>query len=259
MLTVVVTGGASGIGEACARLLSTRDWRVVIADIDLDRARQVATDIGGEALLLDVSDADMTEQVAEECERRFGPVAGLVANAGIIQSPLPPEKLSVEAFDRVVAVNFRGAYLTCVGFGSRMAKRGGGAIVTVGSITALRSAPLHAYAPSKAAVVHMTQCLAAEWARSGVRVNAVSPGYVTTEPLREAFRKGERDPEALAGAAAMKRMVEPDEVARAVAFLLSADASAVTGANLPVDAGWLVGAHLVTYGGVPASRVVAEA
>jgi NAD(P)-dependent dehydrogenase (short-subunit alcohol dehydrogenase family) len=251
---VVVTGGATGIGEACASLLIARGWRAVIAGIDLDVARKTASRIGAEAVHLDVSNSDQVERVASECERRFGAIAGLVASAGIIQAPTSPEDYSIDDFDRVIAVNFRGAYLTCRAFGARMARRNGGAIVTIGSITALRSAPLPAYAPSKAAVVHMTQCLAAEWARSGVRINAVSPGYVATAPLREAFRKGERNPETLSESAAMGRMVEPLEVAKAVAFLLSSEASAITGVNLPVDAGWLVGAHLVTYGGVPGPR-----
>ena len=100
----------------------------------------------------------------------------------------------------------------------------------------------------------MASCLAAAWGRSGVRVNAISPGYVTTPALKAAIERGQRDPKLLADGAALGRMVDPDEIGRGVAFLLSDDASAITGINLTVDAGWLAGAHLTTYGGVPPAR-----
>ena len=250
----LVTGGASGIGEACTQVLAAQGWRVIVADREAAAAEAVAARIGGAALVFDVSSAEATEAAAADCEARFGPVAALVTSAGIIQPPLAPETFSLDDFDRVIAVNLRGTYVSCTAFGTRMARRGAGAIVTIGSITALRAVPLHAYAPSKAAVVHMSECLAAEWGRSGVRVNCVSPGYVATPPLRAAIARGQRDPAALAEAAAQGRMVEPAEIAEAVAFLLSDAASAITGINLPVDAGWLVGSHLGTYGGSRPAR-----
>lgn len=255
----LVTGGASGIGEACAAMLAREGWRVVVADRRADAAAAAAERIGGHPLVLDVSEAEATQAAAEDCEARFGAVDALVTSAGVIQPPHTPEDFALDDFDQVMAVNLRGTYLSCRAFGARMARRGRGAIVTIGSITALRAVPLHAYAPSKAAVVHMTACLAAEWARSGVRVNCISPGYVATPPLRAAIERGQRDPAALAEAAAMGRLVEAGEVASAAAFLLSEEASAITGVNLPVDAGWLVGAHLGTYGGARPARAPAEA
>lgn len=245
----LVTGGGSGIGAACATVLAGDGWRVVVADRDAEGAASVAARIGGTALAFDVASAIETEAAAQECEARIGPVAALVACAGVLQPPLPPETLGLDAFDQVMAVNLRGTYVTCTVFGERMARRGSGAIVTIASITAWRAVPLHAYAPSKAAVVHMSACLAAEWARSGVRVNSVSPGFVATPPLQAAIDRGQRDPQALAEAAAMGRLVKAEEVGRAAAFLASDEASAITGIDLPVDAGWLVGAHLGTYGG----------
>jgi NAD(P)-dependent dehydrogenase (short-subunit alcohol dehydrogenase family) len=97
----------------------------------------------------------------------------------------------------------------------------------------------------------MTAGLAAEWGRTGVRVNAVSPGYTRTEALQAAIDRGDRDPSDLMSQAAMGRLVEPHEVAVGVAFLLSPQATAITGINLPVDAGWLAGSTWQTYGGVP--------
>jgi NAD(P)-dependent dehydrogenase (short-subunit alcohol dehydrogenase family) len=99
-------------------------------------------------------------------------------------------------------------------------------------------------------VIAITECLAAEWGPSQVRVNAVSPGYTRTPALQAAIDKGERDVSALERNAALGRLVEPAEIARAVAFLSSADAAAITGANLPVDCGWLVAGSWHTYGGL---------
>ncbi|MBA4791208.1 MAG: SDR family oxidoreductase [Rhizobiales bacterium] len=252
--TALVTGGASGIGEACASALSAKGWRVIVSDVRADAARETAARLGGEALALDVSDEAAIAAAAEEAERRFGPVDGLVTSAGVLQPPTPPENFSAFDFDRVMNVNLRGTWLTAVAFGTRMARRGHGAIVTIGSVTSLRAVPLHAYGPSKAAVAALTQCLAADWGRSGVRINCISPGYVATPPLQKAIDSGQRDPRALEDAAAMGRLVRADEVGKAAAFLLSDEASAITGVNLPVDCGWLVASHMGTYGGVRPSR-----
>ncbi len=250
----VVTGGGSGIGEACARELAAREWRVVVTDVDGAAAERVAAQLQAQSMPLDVSDADRLEQAAAECEERFGPVAALVTSAGILQPPFKPEEMPLELFDRVMAVNFRGTYLASVAFGRRMATRGEGSILTIGSVTSLRASPLHAYGPSKAAVVQMVQCLAAEWGRSGVRVNAISPGFVSTPALMAAIERGQRSQATLMEGSAMGRMIDPAEVARAAAFLLSDEASAISGVNLPVDAGWLVGSHMTTWDGVRDAR-----
>lgn len=252
--TALVTGGASGIGEACATLLAARGWRIVVSDRRAEAADEAARRIGGEALVLDVSDEAAITAAVDEAERRFGPISGLITSAGVLQPPTPPEDFSALDFDRVMDVNLRGTWLTAVAFGTRMAKRGHGAIVTIGSVTSLRAVPLHAYGPSKAAVVALTQCLAADWGRSGVRINCISPGYVATPPLQKAIDSGQRDPRALEEAAAMGRLVRAEEVAKAAAFLLSDEASAITGVNLPVDCGWLVASHMGTYGGVRPAR-----
>ena len=250
----LVTGGGSGIGLATAAVLSGRGWRVVINDLDEDRCREAAAPLGADILAFDVTDEEATEVAITAMEHRLGPVEALFANAGLIQEPLPPEELALATFDRIIAVDLRGVYVSCLAAGRRMAQRGRGGIVITGSVTASRTAPLHAYAPAKAAAVHMASCLAAEWGRSGVRVNAVSPGYVATPALLAQIQAGQRDPERLRAASALGRTVEPEEIGRAVAFLLSDDAGAITGINLPVDAGWLCASHLSTYGGVRAAR-----
>lgn len=250
----LVTGGASGIGFATAGVLAERGWRVVISDINAEANREAASRIGAEAAPFDVTDEAATEAACADIEARLGPIEALFANAGVIQSGGRPENLPLAEFDRVIATNLRGVYVSCLTAGRRMAGRGRGGIVITGSVTATRTAPLHAYAPTKAAVVHMAACLAADWGRSGVRVNAISPGFVGTPPVLANIAAGKRDPRLIVEGAALGRMVEPVEIGRAVAFLLSDDAAAITGINLPVDAGWLASAHLTTYGGVPPAR-----
>lgn len=250
----LVTGGASGIGAACCRELARRGYRVAVADIDEAAAAGVAAAIGGAAFAVDVADEAGVEDLAGRVEHALGPVDVLVNSAGVIQVPLSPETLPISSWDRVVRVDQRGTYLACLAFGRRMAARGRGAIVNIASIAGMRSMPLHAYAPAKAAVISMTECLAAEWGRSGVRVNAVSPGYTRTPALQAAIDRGQRDVTALEDNSALGRMVEPEEIAKAVAFLAGEDAAAITGANLPVDAGWLVATSWHTYQGLPGKR-----
>lgn len=251
----VVTGGSSGIGAACVRHLAKRGDTVILLDLpgtwDEAKLRQLGAHAG---YACDVTDEQAVRDVAAMIEKKHGPVSGLVNSAGILQHKLPPDRLTMKEWDRVVEVDQRGTYLTCAVFGSRMAELGSGAIVNIASVTGWRSVPLHAYAPAKAAVISMTACLAAEWGRSGVRVNAISPGYTLTEALQAAIDRGDRDPSELTLQAAMGRMVTPDEIADSAGFLLSKAASAITGINLPVDAGWLAGANWLTYGDLPASR-----
>jgi NAD(P)-dependent dehydrogenase (short-subunit alcohol dehydrogenase family) len=245
----VVTGAASGIGAACCRELAARGAHVVLLDRD-ERVHAVAGEVNGRAFIADVTDDDALRRCAESIENDIGPVAILVNSAGIIQQPLPPDQLSMTTWDEVVRVDQRGTYLSSVVFGMRMVARRSGAIVNIASIVGSRSAPLHAYAPAKAAVISITECLAAEWGPAGVRVNAVSPGYTRTPALQAAIDKGERDVSTLENNAALGRMVEPAEVAHAVAFLASSAAAAITGVNLPVDCGWLVTTSWHSYGGL---------
>jgi NAD(P)-dependent dehydrogenase (short-subunit alcohol dehydrogenase family) len=174
----------------------------------------------------------------------------LVNSAGIIQVPVRPHDLPMSAWDDVVRVDQRGTYVACLAFARGMIGRRRGSIVNIASIAGMRSMPLHAYAPAKAAVIAITECLAAEWGPSGVRVNAVSPGYTLTPALKNAIDRGERDVSSLSANAALRRLVDPAEIARVVAFLASGAASAMTGANVPVDCGWLVGTSWSTYGGL---------
>jgi NAD(P)-dependent dehydrogenase (short-subunit alcohol dehydrogenase family) len=177
-------------------------------------------------------------------------VWGLVNSAGIIQKPVSPYELDIATWDLIQKVNFRGSYLTSLAFARPMLERRAGSIVNISSITGTRSTPLHSYGPSKAAVISMTESLAAEWGPYQVRVNAVAPGYTLTPALQAAIDRGERDLASLQEHAALRRAVLPSQIAHAVAFLLSSNADAITGINLPVDCGWLAASGWATYGGV---------
>ena len=251
----VVTGGASGIGLACAGLLAERGATVVIADRDLAGAQRAATDCGGQAYAVDVGIAPELEALAERVEREVGPVAMLLNAAGIIQGAmLRPEEIALETYERLFHINLLGTHAACAAFGSRMAARRHGSILNVASISGMRSTPLHAYGPLKAAVIQLTANLAAEWGRSGVRVNCLSPGPVLTPAMQDAIDQGLRDKARMEASAASGRIVTPLEVAKAAAFLLSDEASAITGVNLPVDHGWLVASSWASFGGVREAR-----
>lgn len=244
---VAVTGGASGIGSATVAVLAERGMRPVVLDI--------APPAAGEGAIVwpdpvDVADEDAVEAAVAAVEARHGPLAGLVNAAGILGRMHPPEKLKMRDWDREIAVDLRGTFLMCRAVGSRMAKRGGGAIVNVASVVGVSSAPVHGYAPAKAAVLSLTQTLAAEWGPAKVRVNAVSPGFTATPALIAGLEHGVLDKDDLTRGAAMQRLVDPAEVGRVIAFLLGSDASAVTGANIPVDAGFLAGVTWGAYGGL---------
>ncbi|MBM3394585.1 MAG: SDR family oxidoreductase [Betaproteobacteria bacterium] len=246
----VVTGGASGIGQACCQVLASKGWRVVVADIDEAGAKRVAAEVGGVSSRLDVGDEAGTRQEAARIEREAGPVEGLVNSAGIIAVPKAPEDLSMADWDRVTHIDQRGTYVANLAFGQAMTQRGLGAIVNIASVAGMRSFPLHAYAPAKAAVIAISECLAAEWGRKGVRVNTVSPGFTVTPALQAKFDTGERSPDAMIAHSALDRLIRPVDIANACAFLLSDEAAAITGINIPVDAGWLCANGWKTYPGI---------
>ncbi|MES2480752.1 MAG: SDR family oxidoreductase [Pseudomonadota bacterium] len=247
----VVTGGASGIGRACAELLAERGATVVVLDVNADAAAEVARRIGGRSWGLDVSSVEDIEAMAERIEAEVGPVDMLLNSAGILQGQaVPPEQVPFDTFNRVFEVNLRGTHACCVSFGQRMAQRRRGAIVNLASISGIRSTPLHAYGPMKAAVIGVTENLAGEWGPRGVRVNCISPGAVLTPAMQVSIDQGLRDQARMAAAGATGRMVATREVAQAAAFLLSDEASAITGVNLPVDHGWLVAMSWPFFGGL---------
>ncbi|OGA62197.1 MAG: short-chain dehydrogenase [Betaproteobacteria bacterium RIFCSPLOWO2_12_FULL_67_28] len=245
----VVTGGASGIGAACADLLAAHGARVVVAD------RKPAAKPGAHAVVgIDVADENSVAAAVDEIESRIGPVAVLVNSAGVLQRTLPPEQLALAEWDFVARVDLRGTYVCCAAFGAPMAARGAGAIVNIASVAGMRSAPLHSYGPAKAGVIHLSECLAAEWGPKGVRVNTVSPGFTQTPALEKGKATGTLEDATMSASTALGRLIRAEEIAAAVVFLASDLASAITGVNLPVDAGFLVATPWAGYGGLRRSE-----
>jgi NAD(P)-dependent dehydrogenase (short-subunit alcohol dehydrogenase family) len=251
--TAVVTGGASGIGEACAMKLSADCHRIWILDMIGEGAARVAasiTEAGGQADAMEVDVSDLA--AVEKCAGTTGAPDVLVSAAGILESPSTFATMDMAAHDRLWRVNYHGTVHCCRAFGSAMAEAGRGAIVTVGSINSFSALPLPAYCPSKTAILRLTEILAVELGRSNVRVNGIAPTYVLTPAIEAKIASGERDPDVIRKSGAIEMFVTPANIADVVAFLCSDAAAAITGVMLPVDAGWnAVTPYRAFAGGVP--------
>ncbi len=250
----VVVGGGAGIGEATSLVLADYGWRVIVADINVEAAKGVAARCKGDWIAIDIFDPASIEKAAADIESKHGAIYGCVCAAAVFQEKRPPEDTPVEAFDRLLDANIRGTYLVDVTFAKRMAARGGGSIVNFSSWAGQFSSPAHGYCASKAAVNSLTEGMAVEWGRSGVRVNAVTPGFVLVARMIERLRVGGRYGVNLDEVSPLHRIPEPREMGEVVAFLLSDRASAVTGANIAADAGVMAASAWPVYGGIPPAR-----
>lgn len=235
----VVTGGAAGIGLAAATALRDAGARLILLDRDGDRAKASAEELGADWRALDVTKPDTVDEVAAEIAATFGCVDILVTSAGIVHNA-PTFELTNTDWHRVLNVNLDGLFYCVRAFGRVMVTNGRGAIVNISSIcgaVAVHPQPQVAYNASKGAVDMVTKSLASEWAGSGVRVNAVAPGYTATE-LTLAGRSTPEWFSTWLGGTPMGRFAEPREIATAVVFLASDAASYITGTILTVDGGY---------------------
>lgn len=242
---VLITGGASGIGWATAREFAGRGWQVIIGDIDLEGAEAKAASNPGRtyAVALDVCSAESVSRALGEVEARFGRLDALVNNAGI-QKWTPIADMDWSTWSRVLEVNLNGV-ARCLSRACALIEKTGGAVVNVVSIAAERGVPMRApYSASKAAVIALTRAAAVEWAERGIRVNAVGPGYVATEMIRDFVQSGQMPAEPILAQIPMGRFAEPAEIAKAIRFLASDEASYVTGQVLFVDGGYLANSGL---------------
>jgi len=253
----VVTGGGSGIGEAAARRLAVAGYAVAVLDIDAAKAEKVAESIaadGGiaEAWLADVTDANTVEAAAAAIQSSLGAAIEILVNsAGVLQHATRVLDMSLADADRIMRINYLGTVACCQTFGRIMKARKTGSIITLASINAYRCSAQPAYSASKAAIVMLTETLAAELGPHGVRVNAVAPGYTLTPPIQARIDAGIRDPKAIVAATALGRFVMPADIAEAILFLCSDAAACITGISLPIDAGWLAASAYRSWAAQP--------
>ena len=194
----------------------------------------------------------MQVDLAEKIEREIGPVRTLVTSAGILNSSDTIMDMDLAEHSRVWDVNYNGTVYSVRAFVRAMTLRKTGAVLTIGSINSFATLPLPAYGPSKTAILRLTQLLAVELGRFGIRVNGVAPTYVLSPALKALIESGDRDPDLIRNAGAIEMYVYPEHIANVVAFLCSEQASAVTGTMVPVDAGWQAATSYRRYaGGVP--------
>ena len=235
----VVTGGASGIGAAVVEAFVSKGANVIVLDrLIAAAAPESSPGAPAAALVCDVTDEGSVAAAVESVNRQFGAIDILVNSAGVAILE-PAEELALDAWDRTMAVNLRGAFLMSRQVGRRMLDQGRGRIISIASQAATVALTNHvAYCASKAGLVGMTRVLALEWAGRGVTANTISPTVVLTDLGRAAWDNAEG--EALKGQIPTRRFALPEEVAATAVFLASDAAAMINGVDLLVDGGYTV-------------------
>lgn len=238
----MITGGGNGIGRATATLFAEHGAYVSVADID-EKAGQKTVELikerGGRAIFVktDVSDSSQIQHFVKETVNEFGSVHILCNNAGINNSEVRSIELSENEWDRVIDINLKGVFLGIKYTVSEMIKNGGGSIINTASLLGLKGQKyLSAYNSSKGGVVLLTKNAALEYGKYGIRVNAVAPGVIDTQII-DGWKQNEWKWPIISKANALGRIGKPEEVAKAILFLASDEASFITGAVLSVDGG----------------------
>lgn len=236
----VITGAASGIGRATARRFAAEGAKVVVADMAIEAGTALAQEIGGTFIEVNVAEEESVKALYVQTKETYGGIDVLFNNAGVS----PPDDDSIltttlDAWKRVQDINLTSVYLCCRYGIPYLLERGGGSIINTASFVAVMGSATSqiSYSASKGGVLSMSRELAVEFARQGVRVNALCPGPVNTPLLQELFAK---DPERAARRLVhvpLGRFAEPEEIASAVLFLASDDASFVTASTFLVDGG----------------------
>src|ERR1700738_4440387 len=235
----VVTGGARGIGFETSKAFLENGAKVVIVDIDTENGHATAKNLGVEFIHGDVTDSKFVAKVATDVKDRYGRIDVAFNNAGIAHS-VPGESSSDEEWHVIMNTNLHAVYYGCREFGRVMLEQGKGSIINTASMSGIISntpQPQSAYNVSKAGVIMLTKSLAGEWAKRGVRVNSISPGYVGTEMTKIGMANSDWYADWMKFTP-MGRVGEPREIATAVVYLASDASSYFTGSNLVVDGGY---------------------
>ena len=236
---VIVAGGGSGIGEAAARRLASEGARVVVGDLVTGNAEKVAGEIGGLAVHYDQADEASVAALVERAVEEYGRLDGLHANAadmGVLARDTDAVDIDLEAFDRTLEVGLRGYLLLTRHAVPRLLEAGGGAIVYTSSGAAFAGEPERVgYGVAKSGINALMRHVASRWGKEGVRANSIAPGVVLTEQLKNSLPEKFRN--AVLRGQRLPRLGDPADIAASVAFLLSEDASWITGQVLSVDGG----------------------
>ena len=241
----LITGGSTGIGRATAQVFAREGAKVAVADVNVAGAEEtmrLIQDAGGEAVFIrtDVSQAADTEAMVKTVVETYGRLDCAFNNAGIEGEFLPTPDYPETTWDRVIGINLKGVWLSMKAEIKQMLSQGGGAIVNTASVAGLQGMPsASAYVAAKHGVVGLTKTAALEYAKAGIRVNAVCPGGVETPMLKRAFEKVPSMEEGVASAEPVGRLAQPAEIGEAVAWLCSDAASFVTGHPMAVDGGYV--------------------
>jgi NAD(P)-dependent dehydrogenase (short-subunit alcohol dehydrogenase family) len=235
----VVTGGARGIGFESAKALKEGGAIVVIVDVNAEGGAKAAEQLGIDFLQVDLTQSDQVAKLAADVRSKYGRIDIAFNNAGIAVN-VPSEECTDEDWHKVININLSAVFYCCREFGKMMLSQGKGSIINTASMSGIISntpQPQAAYNTSKAGVIMLTKSLAGEWARRGVRVNSISPGYIGTEMTKLGMSNPDWHKEWL-HFTPMGRVGEPREVAAVVVFLASDASSYFTGSNLVVDGGY---------------------
>src|SRR5919197_1491094 len=241
----VITGAGSGIGKATALACAREGAHVVVFDLNREAAEATAHEVRGvgcQALAVggDVTSEADIDRLTEAIMREFGRVDLLVNNAGVADQIVPTLEQSVQTWERVMDIHLKGMYLCCRRLGREMVRQMEGCIVSISSVAGIVGFPMRtAYGPAKAGIAHLTRVLAIEWAKYNIRVNAIAPGYVRTPLVEQVINDGKLEEKHIAERTPLGRLARPQEIAAAAVFLLSDEASYITGVTLPVEGGYL--------------------
>jgi len=240
--TVVITGGAGGIGRSLAEAFRAEGDHVALVDLAGDKLTAIGAELGVATYGLDITDADAVTATVERIAAEQGPIGALVNNAGILHLHGPVVALPVADFETTIRVNILGTFAMTQAVARHMIATGTrGAIVNISSIGARQPTPgMGAYESSKAAVDGITRWAAIELAEHGIRVNAVAPGPVDTPMMKVGLPEGSPMREAWLARIPLKQLADPVQVAAAAVFLASGSAANITGVSLPVDGGQLL-------------------
>jgi 2-deoxy-D-gluconate 3-dehydrogenase len=242
---VIVTGAGRGIGKAIAKALAAANARVVVCDVDVNAATLVSQEIessGGKAFpaQADVRDRGEIAQMVQRAISEFGAVHLLVNNAGVVLRK-PAEEISEEEWDKVIDINLKGTFLCAQTVAKAMIHAGnGGKIINIASIMgSVALPPRAAYCASKGGIIALTKDLAAEWAKYGITVNTLSPGWTVTE-MTQAYFSQEEVHRFLLERIPLNRLGKPEDIANMAVFLASEYADYITGQAIFVDGGWTI-------------------